>query len=48
MHKLYSIPDILRMNDFTVEVAVNHRHFANQKGRYKKCTQRANQTVAED
>ena len=33
MHKPYSIPDILRMNDFTVEVAVKHQHFANQKGR---------------
>ena len=28
MHKPYSIPDILRMNDFTVEVAVKHQHFA--------------------
>ena len=33
MHKPYSIPDILRMNDFTVEVAVKHQHYANQKGR---------------
>ena len=33
MHKPYSIPDILRMNDFSVEVAVKHQHFANQKGR---------------
>lgn len=33
MHKPYSIPDILRMNDFTVEVVVKHQHFANQKGR---------------
>jgi hypothetical protein len=33
MHKPYSIPDILRMNDFTVEVAVKHQHFANQFGR---------------
>lgn len=33
MHKPYSIPDILRMNDFSVEVAVKHQHFANQFGR---------------
>ena len=33
MHKPYSIPDILRMNDFSVEVAVKYQHFANQKGR---------------
>ena len=33
MHKPYSIPDILRMNDFTLEVAVKHQHFANQLGR---------------
>lgn len=33
MHKPYSIPDILRMNDFTVNIAVKHQHFANQKGR---------------
>ena len=33
IHKPYSIPDILRMNDFTVEVAVKHQHFANQFGR---------------
>lgn len=32
-HKPYSIPDILRMNDFYIEVAVKHQHFANQKGR---------------
>ena len=31
MHKPYSIPDILRMNDFTVEVTVKHQHFANSK-----------------
>ena len=33
MHKPYSIPDILRMNDFVVEVAVKHQYFADQKGR---------------
>ena len=33
MHKPYSIADILRMNDFTVEVAVKHQHYENQKGR---------------
>ena len=33
MHKPYSIPDILRMNDFTVEIAVKHQHFASQKRR---------------
>lgn len=33
MHKPYSIPDILRMNDFWVEVVVKHQHFANQYGR---------------
>ncbi len=26
-HKPYSIPDILRMNDFEVEVTVKHQHF---------------------
>ena len=33
MHKPYSIPDILRMNDFTVEVAVKHKYYATQSGR---------------
>lgn len=28
-HKPYSIPDILRMNDFEVEVTVKHRHYVN-------------------
>ena len=28
-HKPYSIPDILRMNDFEVEVTVKHQHYAN-------------------
>jgi hypothetical protein len=31
MSKPYSIPDILRMNDFWVEVNVKHQHFAIQK-----------------
>lgn len=31
MHKPYSIPDILRMNNFTVEITVKHQHFSNQK-----------------
>ncbi len=31
MGKPYSIPDILRMNDFWVEVNVKHQHFAIQK-----------------
>lgn len=31
MSKPYSIPDILRMNDFTVEITVKHQHFASQK-----------------
>ncbi|MBR5465593.1 MAG: hypothetical protein IKU77_07400 [Alistipes sp.] len=31
MHKPYSIPDILRMNDFMVEVTVKHQHFATTK-----------------
>jgi hypothetical protein len=31
MDKPYSIPDILRMNDFWLEVKVKHQHFAIQK-----------------
>lgn len=31
MHKPYSIPDILRMNDFSVEVTVKHQHFGKVK-----------------
>lgn len=32
-HKLYSIPDLLRMNDFWVEVKVTHQHIVDQAGR---------------
>lgn len=31
-HKPYSIPDILRMNDFWVEVTVKHQHIVEQDG----------------
>ena len=31
-HKPYSIPDILRMNDFCVEVKVSHQHWEEQDG----------------
>lgn len=31
-HKPYSIPDILRMNDFCVEVKVKHQHWEEQDG----------------
>ena len=31
--KPYSIPDILRMNDFWVEVTVKHQHIVSQDGR---------------
>lgn len=31
MHKPYSIPDILRMNDFSVEMTVKHQHFGKVK-----------------
>ncbi len=31
-HKPYSIPDILRMNDFCVEVKVSHKHWEEQDG----------------
>ena len=31
-HKPYSIPDILRMNDFCVEVKVSHQHWEGQDG----------------
>lgn len=31
-HKPYSIPDILRMNDFWVEVMVKHQHIVEQDG----------------
>lgn len=31
MNQPYSIPDILRMNDFWTEVSVNHQHFAKLK-----------------
>ena len=31
-HKPYSIPDILRMNDFCVEVKVTHQHWEEQDG----------------
>ena len=31
-HKPYSIPDILRMNDFWIEVTVKHQHIVEQDG----------------
>lgn len=31
-HKPYSIPDVLRMNDFWVEVMVKHQHIEEQDG----------------
>ena len=31
-HKPYSIPDILRMNDFCVEVNIKHQHWEGQDG----------------
>lgn len=31
-HKPYSIPDILRMNDFCVEVTIKHQHIVEQDG----------------
>ena len=36
-HKLYSIPDLLRMNDFWVEVKVTHQHIVNQAGKRFSC-----------
>ena len=40
-HKPYSIPDILRMNDFCVEVKVSHQHWEEQDGSgwkwWKRC-----------
>ena len=35
-HKPYSIPDILRMNDFCVEVAIKHEHVVEQDGSRRK------------
>jgi len=41
-HKPYSIPDILRMNDFCVEVKVQHQHWDEQDGSrwkwWKRCS----------
>ena len=31
-HKYYSIPDLLRMNDFRCEVKVTHQHIVDQSG----------------
>ena len=32
-HKLYSIPDLLRMNDFWVEVKITHQHLTDREGK---------------
>ena len=32
MHKCYSIPDLLRMNDFWCEVKISHQHIVEQDG----------------
>ena len=39
-HKPYSIPDILRMNDFCVEVKVSHQHWEEQDGCSRKWWER--------
>ena len=31
-HKSYSLPDLLRMNDFWCEVKITHQHFVEQDG----------------
>lgn len=36
-HKDYSIPDLLRMNDFWVEVKITHQHIVNRDGGRCSC-----------
>lgn len=36
-HKYYSIPDLLRMNDFRVDVIITYQHFVNRDGRRFSC-----------
>lgn len=31
-HKLFSIPDLLRMNDFRIDISITHQHRVNQNG----------------
>ena len=39
-HKLYSIPDLLRMNDFWCEVKVTHQLLSNRDGKRFSCIDR--------
>ena len=32
-HKYYSIPDLLRMNDFWIEIKITHQHIVDQDGK---------------
>ncbi len=32
-HKYYSIPDLLRMNDFMIDIKITHQHIVNQFGK---------------
>ena len=36
-HKYYSIPDLLRMNDFWVEVKITHQHIVDRSGKRYSC-----------